>query len=94
MTVTVIGRPNITFDPPADTPELRDPTRAAVSRPWSPMTPEQLDAYRPQNRANATVETPAQQASRITYQTGITGLGPLVLRIIALEKLVAELKSK
>jgi hypothetical protein len=68
-----------------DSPEMRDPTRAACNRPWKPMSPEQLDAYRPQNRVTAAPETPAQEASRIAYETGVTGLGPLVLRIIALE---------
>jgi hypothetical protein len=70
----------------------QDPTAAAVRRPWSPMTPEQLDSYRPKAAA-AVPETPEQEARRISYQTGITELAPLVLRLIALEKEVAELRA-
>jgi len=75
-----------------DSEAVLDPTAAAVRRPFKPMTPEQIDSYRPKPVA-ATPETAAQEAARIVYQTGVTGLGPLVLRIIKLEKEVAELRA-
>jgi hypothetical protein len=69
-----------------------DPTAAAVRRPWAPMTPEQLDALRPQNKVTAP-ETPAQEARRIGYQSGVQVLEGLALRLQALEREVAELRA-
>jgi hypothetical protein len=69
----------------------RDPTAAAVRRPWAPMTPEQLDALRPQNK-QAAPETPPMEAKRIAYQSGVSALEGLVLRIQELEFFVAELR--
>jgi hypothetical protein len=92
MNVTLLGRPGETFDTPADTNEQRDPTFAACHRPWAPMTPEQLDAYRPKPEA-AVPETPAQEAKRIAYQMGVSALEGIILRLQSLEREVAELRA-
>jgi hypothetical protein len=69
-----------------------DPTKVATSKPWQPLSPEQIDSYRPRPVVQR-AETPNEEAHRIAYQTGVSGLEPLVLRIIELERLVAELKK-
>jgi hypothetical protein len=76
-----------------DSPELRDPTAAAVSKPWQPMTPAQLDALRPQNKV-APPETPAQEAKRVAYQSGVAALEGVILRLQAVERELAELRAK
>lgn len=88
----MLGSPVVNMTMPADSPELRDPTRAATTKKWTPPTPEVLESYRPRPVVQRE-ETPQEQARRIAYECGVSGLEPLVLRIIELEKLVGELKK-
>lgn len=67
-----------------------DPTREAVSRPRLPMTPEQLESYRPKP---VVTEQPAETAKQIAYRAGVGALEGIVLRIEELERQVRELKK-
>jgi hypothetical protein len=58
-----------------------------------PMTPEQLDALRPKP-AVATPFSAAAEAKRIAYQAGVSQLEGIILRLQALEREIADLKSK
>jgi hypothetical protein len=70
--------------------DINDPTREAVSRPRVPMTPAQLDALRPKPKS----EQPAgSEAKRIAYQSGVTALEPLILRIEELERKICFLEE-
>lgn len=58
----------------------RDPTRAASCRPRTPLTPEELDAFRPKPAV-----TLDDEARRIAYKLGSRDFEPLVRRVLALE---------
>jgi hypothetical protein len=68
-----------------------DPTYDLVRSRKVPMTPEQLDALRPKPVART---NSAPTAARAAYDCGIKGLEPILLRLEAVEKELAELKSK
>ena len=68
---------------------LLDPTYELTHSPKVPMTPEQLDAFRPQTPVAGAPRT----ARQIAYASGIAEIEGVVLRIEALERELAELKS-
>jgi hypothetical protein len=70
------------FDP-------NDPLKELFSAPRQPMTPAQIESYRPKPATASNID----EAKAIAYKTGIKELEPLIRRIIALEEKVAALQS-
>lgn len=65
--------------------DYRDPTREATCAPRNPMTPAELDSYRPKPAV-----TLDDEAKRISYRLGMKEIEPLVRRLLLLEATVAE----
>jgi hypothetical protein len=71
--------------------DINDPTREAVSRKRVPMTPEQLESYRPRP---VIASQPAETAKQIAYRAGVSALEPLILRVEQLERDIKWLKEE
>lgn len=84
---------NVLGSTPAPQPTNIDPTRELTTRPWQPLTPEQLATFKPQPVA-LRAETPEEEAHRISYACGVRQIAELVIRIRALETALAELRLK
>jgi hypothetical protein len=64
------------FDP-------KDPTRSLAPR--KPMSPEELDKFRP-----SATPSYADEVKALTYKIGLREIEPLIRRLVSLERIVVE----